>query len=502
VLYASANIASTGSSLAAATGSFDRRAEEWAFQAEQAGLEIQQIDKQIAAAQIRVAIAEQERDNHTQQIEHAQEVYDFMSGKYTNQELYGWMVTQISSIYFTSYQMAYDLAKRAEKAYQHELGVTTSFITFGYWDSLKKGLTSGELLNHDLRRMEMSYLDQNKREFEITKPISLFQLDPRALLALRETGTCDIHIPELLFDLDFPGQYFRRIKAVRVTIPCVAGPFTNVSATLRLTQSWTRREVPTDLSLAPEPDATLLPQTAIATCTGSGDTGMFELNFRDERYLPFEGAGAISTWRLELPQAIRLFDYNTIADVVIHLSYNARDGGESLKQDVNKQLIAALNNWKKLINGATLARLFSLRQEFFAEWNRFFSPAAGQPQEITLHLSKRHFPRYLDYVWEDTNSDGNPDKPKSITLHIASVKVYLDPQGELPSDHGEIQLNHQMGEQEIDSETGLTAFDFASSDEISNESEADFTLTVIPPGELRAENLKDLYVLVNYRVVA
>jgi hypothetical protein len=27
---------------------------------------------------------------------------------------------------------------------------------------------------------------------------------------------------------------------------------------------------------------------------------MFELNFRDERYLPFEGAGAISTWQLEL----------------------------------------------------------------------------------------------------------------------------------------------------------------------------------------------------------
>ena len=91
--------------------------------------ELEQIDKQIAAAQIRVAIAEIERDNHQQQIEHAQEVHDFMSGKYTNQELYIWMVTQISSVYFTSYQMAYDLAKRAEKAYQHELGVTTSFVT-------------------------------------------------------------------------------------------------------------------------------------------------------------------------------------------------------------------------------------------------------------------------------------------------------------------------------------------------------------------------------------
>jgi hypothetical protein len=33
-----------------------------------------------------------------------------------------------------------------------------------------------------------------------------------------------------------------------------------------------------------------------------GDAGMFELNFRDERYLPFEGAGAISEWRLEFLQ--------------------------------------------------------------------------------------------------------------------------------------------------------------------------------------------------------
>jgi len=31
--------------------------------------------------------------------------------------------------------------------------------------------------------------------------------------------------------------------------------------------------------------------------------GMPKLNFRDERYLPFEGAGAISTWQLELIQA-------------------------------------------------------------------------------------------------------------------------------------------------------------------------------------------------------
>ena len=42
---------------------------------------------------------------------------------------------------------------------------------------------------------------------------------------------------------------------------------------------------------------------AIATSTGQNDTGLFELNFRDERYLPFEYAGAVSRWRIELPIA-------------------------------------------------------------------------------------------------------------------------------------------------------------------------------------------------------
>jgi peptidoglycan hydrolase-like protein with peptidoglycan-binding domain len=494
-----ASIESYQANLASITGGYDRRKQEWEHQVDLATKELEQIDKQIAAAAIRVAIAEQELNNHNQQIEHAQEVYDFMSGKYTNQDLYSWMVTQISSIYFTSYQMAYDLAKRAEKAYQHELGVTTSFITFGYWDSLKKGLHSGELLNHDLRRMEMSHLNQNKRELEITKPISLLQLDPSALLTLRETGSCDIHIPEVLFDMDFAGHYFRRIKAVRVTIPCITGPYTNISATLRLTKSWTRRAVPTDPVPAPEPDATLLPVSAIATSTGSADTGMFELNFRDERYLPFEGAGAISSWHLELPQAIRSFDYNTISDVVIHLSYSARDGGESFKQAVNLQLMTALNDWKKLlIDDITLSRLFGLRQEFSADWNRFFSNA-GQPQSLTLHLSKQHFPRHLDYFWEDTNSDGKPDNQKPITLHITSVKAYLDPNGELPSIGG-IQLNNNSAETSgIDSETGLTVFDFAFTGEITNDSAIDLTLTVSDV-ELRGEDWKNIYFLLKYEV--
>ena len=42
------------------------------------------------------------------------------------------------------------------------------------------------------------------------------------------------------------------------------------------------------------------------------------VNFRYERYIPFEGAGAISKWRLELPDTFREFGYDSITDVVMH----------------------------------------------------------------------------------------------------------------------------------------------------------------------------------------
>src|SRR5262249_26564882 len=112
----------------------------------------------------------------------------------------------------------------------------SSFIQFGYWDGLKKGLLAGERLFHDLKRMEATYLEQNKRDYEITKHISVARLDPLALIQLRQTGTCIVRLPEALFDLDFC-HYMRRIKSISMSIPCVTGPYTGVNCTLTLLKS-------------------------------------------------------------------------------------------------------------------------------------------------------------------------------------------------------------------------------------------------------------------------
>ena len=97
-----------------------------------------------------------------------------------------------------------------------------------------------------------------------------------------------------------------------------------------------------------------IPVKAIAASTAQNDSGVFELNFRDERYLPFEGAGAISEWSLELfndPPAnnpdpanpdfgrpLRQFDYSTITDVVLHVKYTAREDAGLFKNSAVSHL--------------------------------------------------------------------------------------------------------------------------------------------------------------------
>jgi len=101
-------------------------------------------------------------------------------------------------------------------------------------------LLAGERLHLDLKRMEVAFLDQNRREYEVTKHVSLAELDPVALVRLKRTGECFMNVPEALFDLDYPGHYMRRIKAVDFTIPCVTGPYTGVNCTLTLLKNTVR----------------------------------------------------------------------------------------------------------------------------------------------------------------------------------------------------------------------------------------------------------------------
>lgn len=375
---------------------FDRRKMDWDLQVQLADKELVQIDKQIAAARVRLSIAEKELLHQQHQIRNADEIDVFMRTKYTNSELYDWMVAQTSSLYFRSYQLAYDTAKRAERALNYELGTDKTFIKFGYWDNMKKGLLAGEKLFSDLKRMEMDYLDQNKREYELTKHVSLGLLDPLALTLLKETGECYVELPESVFDLDYAGHYMRRIKSVSLSIPCVTGPYTGVNCTLTLLQSSIRK---TNLlsggkyARVSGEDARFVDRfginQSIVTSGAQNDSGLFETNFRDERYLPFEGCGAISRWKLELPEACNAFDVNTVSDVVLHMKYTAREGGGQLKKAALEEVVQAQPGKEQML-------MLSGKQHFSVEWHRFLHPAAGQEgQALLIDISEKQLPYSL-----------------------------------------------------------------------------------------------------------
>jgi Tc toxin complex TcA C-terminal TcB-binding domain len=368
---------SEGSS-ASKTASYERRADDWIFQSNLAARELMQIGRQILGSLIAEQVARREYLNIQKQIEHSEEVDRFLREKYTNEELYAWMQGEITRLYYEYYRFAFDTARKAQLSMKLELMRpevdSTDYVKFNYWDGGRKGLLSGEALYLDTKRMEMAYHENNKREFELTKHVSLRQLNPLALLTLKAEGCCEVTVPEWLFDLECPGHYMRRIKNVSLSIPSVAGPYTSVSCTLSLLKSSLRKSPllkDDEYARQGSEDDRFIDYfgtiQSIVTSSGNNDSGMFETNLRDERFLPFEGAGAISTWKLELPKNYRAFDYNTISDVILHIRYTARQGGAPLGGEAVKYIEELVSE----ANTSGLALLFSLRHEFPTEWHRF-----------------------------------------------------------------------------------------------------------------------------------
>jgi hypothetical protein len=198
-----------------------------------------------------------------------------------------------------------------------------------------------------------------------------------------------------------------------MTIPCVVGPFTTISCTLRLLKNSIRITTangdagyPRNRAEdgAPADDSRFLesnlPVKAIATSNAQNDSGMFELSFRDERYLPFEGAGAISEWSLELfhdlgsdnpdfGKPLRQFDYDTITDAILHIKYSAREDAGAFKSAA----ISHLRDYFTQDGASPGLALFDLRQEFPSEWYRFLHPVnAANGNVLAFEMSPGLFP--------------------------------------------------------------------------------------------------------------
>jgi hypothetical protein len=456
-----ATILSGTAGLRNSEATWDRRLTEWNFQREVAGLEIAQAERNILAAERRRAAALAELNSTQRQLENSREMVELLRDKATSHAHFLWLSKEVAALYRQMYEIADCAARQAERAFNIERGFTNRrFVPSHARNDLRQGLTAGEHLSLAVRRMDAAYTSENVRDYELAKHVSLRKFFGSAFLDLKVNGECTVELPEWLFDLDFPGHYLRRLKSVSLTIPAVVGPYTGVHARLTLLSSTTRVEPrllgpracccgeesakPGGCGCGTACDGDCAScangccedcgssagyalecgdrravrdfgnRQAIATSTGQNDSGLFELLFRDERYLPFEYAGAVSTWKLEIPPENNDFDLDQLADAVMHINYTAREGGPVLRKAASAYARESLPDAGE--------RLIDLSREMPEEWARFTGEAGYG--RLDLRLSRDYF--------------AGVTSGRAAT--VRKVEVFIESEHAAPSSHVDVEF--------------------------------------------------------------
>ncbi|WP_300730666.1 neuraminidase-like domain-containing protein [Pseudomonas sp.] len=344
---------------------YRRRRVEWTFQVEQAELELEAIDKQLELQTLAIQSAETSQAQAIKAQEQAQAYYSFLKNRATGPALYQWLLSQMATMYFQAYDVVLSMCLSAEACWQYEIGDRdTHFVPTNAWTDNYHGLTAGEALKLGLLRMESAYLNRHERRLELTKTVSLrklFELKTKdapegikweqvveTFLGSEGTGTLPFNLTALAFDQDYPGHYLRQLVNVSVSIPAVIGPYQDIRATL--TQLGSRTLMKPDIdgvkslylsdNTLPEGEQDNADGTQVMSnprayqqigiSHGVDDRGLFNMDFGDERYYPFEGTGAVSSWQLHFPrhtspeQAAMLA---SLTDIIVHVRYLAVDGG-------------------------------------------------------------------------------------------------------------------------------------------------------------------------------
>jgi hypothetical protein len=396
------------------TAQHKRTVQDWQLQHDLAVIDMAQIDAQIAGAQYQIQSAQQQIAITAKQVEQNKAIADFYHSKFTNQELYEWMASRLSDLHYQTYQLTLDMARAAERAFQFERGqseATTTYIQSDAWDSQRKGLLCGYTLGLALSRMESAFIATDAGRLQITKSISLIQMDPMAFIKLKTQNACEFDLTEALFDYDFPGHYCRLVKTIAVDLVLANGVLANAT----LTQVTSRTVMQPDpkavsylLSPKENPPQSIRTnwkaqqQIALSYHTQyETNSGVFELNFDADHYLPFEGTGAVSHWRLELGGPPNAYDLRTLTDVTITIKYTALQGGDAFAASV-----------RGLLKPTDTLRGFNLNVDFADVWQAFIQ---GTDTTLQLPLTQSLFPNMVGgaipaiftiYEYVDQNAGG------------------------------------------------------------------------------------------------
>ncbi|HRH59146.1 MAG TPA: hypothetical protein PL045_01140, partial [Chitinophagaceae bacterium] len=320
ILNETGQSAQTIAQVLSAQAEYARRAEEWQFQQDQAQSNIDQINENINAANIRLSITRENMKQYQLSVNQANEVLNYLTNKFTNADLYTWMSGQMTSLYFTAYQLALSSLHSLQNAYQYELDDTAGFIPGNSWNSLQKGLLAGETLKLALARLQDAYITNNVRRLEIEQIFSLKEVAYNWNDFKNKTSDLKFNIgasPKTdsaqppKFAALFGDYTYYKIKTVDISIPAVIGPYETFNATLTQTAATVNKN---------ENQTALSKNNKIIISRGINDNGVFTMSENDGRYLPFEGNGAISSWTLNMSPAL----VDNISDIIFTIKFNVK----------------------------------------------------------------------------------------------------------------------------------------------------------------------------------
>jgi hypothetical protein len=277
-------------------------------------------------------------------------------------------------------------------------------------------LTGSARLLQDIFQLDQYAFETDKRKLQLTKTISLAQMAPAEFQRFRETGVMLFATPMELFNRDFPGHYLRLIKRVRSSVIALIPPTQGIRATL--STAGVSRVVIGDTAFQ-----TVVvnhgPQS-VALSSPVNATGLFELDPQSEMLLPFENIGVDTIWELRMPKAANLFQYSTIADVLLTIEYTALDSFI-----YRQQVIQMLNP------SISADRPFSFRHQFADQWYELHNPGqTATPMTVRFKTVREDFP------------------PNVEELKVQNVLLYFAPAKEQTVDIQGVQLRFKaQGEQ-------------------------------------------------------
>ncbi len=399
--------ASSSAKFQEARASFERREQEWQQQLSLARQDSVIANQQITMANDRVQISLKEAEIAKKMTEHSiQNVY-FLTNKFTNAELYDWMIRILERTYAFFLQQATAIARLAEAqlAFERQEALPT-FIQADYWQapdessigtgssgSDRRGLTGSTRLLQAITELDQYAFINDRRKLQMSKTFSLAALSPVEFERFRETGLMLFGTVREQFDRDFPGHYLRLIRQVRTTVVALIPPTIGIHATLsnlgvsRVTINDGEFQ---DIEVHHGPQSVALTGAVNAS-------GVFDLNQQSELLQPFEAIGVDTFWELSLPKPANPFDFDTIADVLITIDYTALDNW-SYRQQVIQQLPSTFS----------ADRAFSFRNQFADQWYELNHPEQSTtPMVVTWRTERNNFP------------------PNLLDIKIAQVVLYF-----------------------------------------------------------------------------